>query len=247
MIGGDRNARSQDQFFAVVDHQAARLQADVDDGDAARALLRSHAGVGRGHRLEHGFFHRQVGQMRRRDQRLMLLHRSGHQVDIGFQARAHAPGRLAEPGAPIQDKILRRYVQNHPVALERHVRGEFHRVGQIVRIDFAGAAELVQSAALRAMNRPSSDAESGGFDGDFRAPLGVGHGGANGFGHGVLIGDAALGPAAGNRQPIGQTTEVIALKRADHAARARASHIQTHRELCLTRHTYKAIRPTPPP
>ena len=221
--------------------------ADIDDGDASRALLRPHAGVGRGHRLEHGFFHRQVGQMRRRDQRLVLLHRSGHQVDVGFQARAHAPGRLPEPGATIQDKVLGRDVQNHPVALERHVRGELDSVGQIVRIDFAGAAELVQSAALRAMNRPSSDTESGRFDGNFRAPLGVGHGGANGFGHGVLIGDAALGPAAGNRQPIGETPEVLALNRADHTARARASHVQTYRELCLTRHTYKTIRLTPPP
>src|SRR4029079_6194651 len=113
-----------------------------------------------------------------------------------------------------------------------------HGVGQIVRIDLAGAAELVQSAALRAMNRSSSNADGGGFDGDVGAPLGIRHRGANGFGHGVLIRDAALGPAGGNRQPIGQTAEGIAVKRADHAARARTTDVQTDCELCLTRHTY---------
>ena len=132
-------------------------------------------------------------------------------MNIGFQARAHTFGRLTKPGSPVENKILGSDVQNHPIVLKRNVRRDLHRVGQVVGIDLAGAPEFVQSAALRTMNRTSADPKGGRFDGDFRAPLSVCHGGANGFGYSVLIGDAAFRPTAGNRQPIRQTTEAIAL------------------------------------
>src|SRR5699024_10364878 len=113
----------------------------------------------RGHWLEHGFFHRQVRQVRGCDQRLMVLNGGGYQMHVGLKARANAPGRLAEPGASIENEILRSHVQNHAVTLERHVRAEFHGVCQVVRINLAWTAELVESPSMRAVNFFSADSE----------------------------------------------------------------------------------------
>ena len=51
-------------------------------------------------------------------------------VDVGFQARAHAFVRLAITGAAIQREILRQHVQQHAIAFQTDLAGQLHGVGQ---------------------------------------------------------------------------------------------------------------------
>ncbi len=103
-------------------------------------------------------------------------------VDVGFQARADAFVRLAISGASVEREILRQHVQQHAIALQADIGGELDRVRHVVGVDFAGTAEFVEAAALRAVNVHAADADGDRFDRDLRAAFGVGHGGANRFG-----------------------------------------------------------------
>ena len=55
-------------------------------------------------------------------------------------------------------------------------------------------------------------------------------------GHGVLIGHAAFRPSLSGRQTVAQIADIAVVQRADHAARARASRIETDDELCFRGH-----------
>ena len=162
-----------------------------------------HAGVGGGHRLEHGFFHGEVRQVRRRDQRLMFLHRGGDDVDVGFQARADAFVRLAITGAAVEREVLRQRraaaCDRAPGGLRRRVRRR--RPGRRRRLRGDVRIRTGRGSARRERRMPPMPTVTR-FDRNLRAPLGIGHGGANGFGDGVLIGDAALGPSRRGREAV---------------------------------------------
>ncbi len=195
-----------------------------------------HAGIGRGQRLEHGFFHRQVRQVRGRHQRLMFMRRRGHDVDVSLQARTNALLRAAESGAAVQREMLRQHVQQRAVALQANVGGQFDGVFQIARIQFMRAPEFVQAAALRAAHFHAADADGDGIHRNLRAALGVGHCRANRFGHGHRIAHAALRPARRRRQAMRQIANPAVLNRADDAARAGAARVQTDGQLDFRAH-----------
>jgi len=176
----------------------------------------------------------------RRDQCLMLLARRGHDMDLRFETGAYALLRLSVAGAATERETLRRHVQQHAILLEPHFRGERDGVSQILGVNLAGTAKFVETAALPTVNIRATDAHRHGFDRDPRAAFGIRHRRVDRFGHGFLIGNAALGPTGGRRQAMAQVAELVPVEGADHAARAGTARVQTHRELYFLVH---AIRP----
>ena len=157
-------------------------------------------------------------------------------MDVGFQARADAVVRLAITGAAVEREVLRLDVQDHAIAFEADFGGQFDGVGHIGGVDFARTSEFIEAAALRALDMHAADADGDGFHRNLRAAFGIGDGGADGFGDGVLIGHAALGPPLRGGEAVAQVADVAVLQRADHAARARTSRIETDDELCFRGH-----------
>src|SRR5579871_5576389 len=146
--------------------------------------------------------------------------------------------RFAIAGAPIEREILRQHMQQHPVALETHLRGELDGVLEVFDIHLAGPAEFVQSTALRALNAGSAYADGDALDRYLGAALSVRHGCPDRFGDGLLIGNAAFVPTRCGRQAVPQIADLIAVEGADNASCAGTARIQTNRELSFRNHFY---------
>jgi len=105
-------------------------------------------------------------------------------------------------------------------------------------IDFARTSKFVEAAGVRAVNVHAADADGDRFDRDLRAAFRIGDGGANRFRNRVLIGDAALRPSRRWSEAVAKIADEAAFERADHAARSRATRIETNNQLRFRGHAY---------
>src|SRR5262249_11475673 len=101
---------------------------------------------------------------------------------------------------------------------------------QILDSDLARPAELVHAPALRAAHMNAANAQGDGLDGHSRAALSIGYGRTNRFAHRFLIADAPLRPPGRRGQSMPQITEILALQRANHAARPATAGVDAHNE-----------------
>lgn len=220
MIAVHRKTGCELNRFAVVNHQAARVHPQIHQRHPPGAILRIEARVRSGQWFENGFFHRQMREVCRSDQSLMLLHGRRNDVHVGLEAGTYALVRPAEPGAAVQREVLRQHVKQHAVRLQTHMGGALGRIAQILLAHLARPAEFVKPAALRAVNVRSSDTKRRSVDGYLGAALRVVHRLTDRFGRGILIDDAAFIPSGRTRQPVSQVAKMVSLQRANHAARA---------------------------
>jgi hypothetical protein len=122
-------------------------------------------------------------------------------------------------------------MQQHAIALQTNFGGQLHRVGHVIRVDFARTAELIQPAALRAADSHAADAHGDALHRNLCAAFGIHHRRANRFGQRHLIGNASLRPPGRRRQAVRKIADVISVQRADDAPRSGTTGVQAHGEL----------------
>ncbi len=159
MFSGHREAGGQQQRVAIVDNHIGGVCSDINQRHSTGAIVRQYRRIGARNRFKHRFFHRQMGLVNRRDQRMVLSYRTRDHLDVRFQPAADRTLGIAVSGAPVDGEIHRQHLQRHAVVFQPDSRRQFHRVGEVARFDFPRPAELINAAVNSALHSGSADAD----------------------------------------------------------------------------------------
>ena len=241
MVAANQHCRGQVHGVAVIYHQLGRFGSNVHHGDALAPVLRQHGRIGRGQRLEDGLVHHQVGLVHRADQRVMLLHRSRHQVDVDFQLRCQHLSGVVVAGVAIHHEILREQLQNHAVRRQLHAGGAVHHSVHVALLDLPQVSQLHQAAAAGAAHRVAAHPHHHRLDGDSGIRLRLVQRCPDGIRHRSLVGDLPLQPAFGRDGGGSQQAHAALLESANHQPCFAAARVETR---CVNRFLcHNAVNP----
>ena len=214
------------------------MDADVQQCDALPPLLRQDGGITRRDAFVDGLLRRQVGLVHRRDQTFVLLHRSGHQVHVGLDARGDHPARIAMPGVIVHHEILQTGLQHHAVFMKLHTRGALDRARHIAMLDLTLAPHFDGRTAVGPPYGRPAHARDRRFRDRLRLQLRFAHRPQNRFRRRSLVRYPALHPAFRFGFPESDQPQTRRLQNTHHEPGVETSGVQPRRVIRFLFHPF---------